>query len=217
MLRLGSELENAFGFNENLDLIQRLANLSAVALENARLFTQARERATELDAQARRLALVNRIATRLARALTPDEIYQIALNEMQEALGAQYGGVVIYDNPEQGYFGGGYPSRRECTAAGSVHISLVDNVSVATLRETQKAGCFCRIRAERSALRGGAQVLVVTRYQSLMIVPLLIGGQGDRLDWAGLYRDAFVQRTAKSNWPKRSPARCRWRWKSPCC
>ncbi|HVO71378.1 MAG TPA: GAF domain-containing protein, partial [Aggregatilineaceae bacterium] len=93
-LHLGSELENAFGFRENLELIQRLANLSAVALENARLFEQVRQRATELDIQASRLAVINRVAARLSQALTPEEIYQIALSELREVLGAQHGSVI---------------------------------------------------------------------------------------------------------------------------
>ncbi|MBN1564363.1 MAG: GAF domain-containing protein, partial [Anaerolineae bacterium] len=97
VLHLGSELGNAFGFEENMELIQRLANLSAVALDNARLFEQAQTRAVQLDAQARRLGLLNRISNQLARALAAEEIYEIALQEMQEALGAAYGGVLIYD------------------------------------------------------------------------------------------------------------------------
>jgi len=37
VLRLGSELENAFGFAEHLDLVGRMANLSAVAINHSRL------------------------------------------------------------------------------------------------------------------------------------------------------------------------------------
>ena len=101
-MRLGSELENAFGFQENLELIQRLSNLSAVALENARLFAQARDRANELDEHAQRLALINRITTRLTESYSPLEIYQIALEELQAQLGAKFGGVVLLENETTG-------------------------------------------------------------------------------------------------------------------
>jgi PAS domain S-box-containing protein len=40
-MHLGSELEQAVGFNEYLPLIKRMANLAAVAMQNARLFNQA--------------------------------------------------------------------------------------------------------------------------------------------------------------------------------
>lgn len=37
VLRLGSELENAFGFRENVELVSRLANLSAISIDHTRL------------------------------------------------------------------------------------------------------------------------------------------------------------------------------------
>jgi PAS domain S-box-containing protein len=40
-MHLGSDLEHAYGFNEYRPLIQRMANLAAVAMQNARLFNQA--------------------------------------------------------------------------------------------------------------------------------------------------------------------------------
>ena len=100
-LRLGSELENAFSYQENLELIQRLANLSAVALDNARLFEQAQDRATALDDQAKRLEALNRMSARLAQTLDSAEIYRIVLEEMQAALELDYGGLMMLE-PENG-------------------------------------------------------------------------------------------------------------------
>jgi len=42
VLRLGSELENAFGFEERQDLVSRMANLSAVSINHARLLSDLR-------------------------------------------------------------------------------------------------------------------------------------------------------------------------------
>src|SRR5258708_3883981 len=40
-LHMGSELTQAFGFEEQLPLVSRMANLTAIAIENARLFEEA--------------------------------------------------------------------------------------------------------------------------------------------------------------------------------
>ncbi|MEP7284202.1 MAG: GAF domain-containing protein [Chloroflexota bacterium] len=43
-LHMGSELANAFGFEDQLPLVARMANLTAIAIENARLFQQSIDR-----------------------------------------------------------------------------------------------------------------------------------------------------------------------------
>ncbi|MBN1681453.1 MAG: GAF domain-containing protein [Anaerolineae bacterium] len=97
-LHLGSELENAFSFQENLELIQRLANLSAVALANAHLYQQVTERATVLDEQAQRLAFVNRVSARMAETLDLSEVYRITLTELQDALYLQSAGLMMIED-----------------------------------------------------------------------------------------------------------------------
>ena len=160
---------------ENLDLIQRLANLSAVALENARLFTQARERASQLDAQARRLALINRIATRLSRALLSEEIHAIALNEMQEALGAQYGGVVMYESDEEGRLVlDSHPTRGGRRT--EVRINLVNNRSIAVLRDTLKPVVSPDMQTD-PRFEAVRKVLASRGTAALLLVPLIIGGK----------------------------------------
>ena len=42
VLRLGSELEDAFGFEENIELVGRMANLSAVSINHSRLLSDLR-------------------------------------------------------------------------------------------------------------------------------------------------------------------------------
>ncbi len=100
VLRLGTELENAFGFEENHELIQRLANLSAVSLENVQLFARAQERAAALDAQAQRMALLNRVALALAQTLDLENIFEIALREAAISLGITDGAALQID-PER--------------------------------------------------------------------------------------------------------------------
>ncbi len=46
-----------------IELAMTAANQAAVAIEKGRLFTEAQRRAVEMDAQARRLAFVNRVSS----------------------------------------------------------------------------------------------------------------------------------------------------------
>ncbi len=173
-MHLGSELENAFGYQESNELIQRLANLSAVAMDNARLFEQARQRATVLDAQAQRLAMINRISTRLVESLDPREIYRIALAELQAALGANYSGLVIFESETTGRLVEG--TRAGDLEKAQVTIDLRENRSIAHVRETHKP-----LAAEDVLNDERFSVVWDTLRQrgtvSLLIVPLVVTDQ----------------------------------------
>ncbi len=173
-LHLGTELAGAPGFAEHLTLIQRLANLSAVALDNARLFDDAQQRAVELDAQARRLGLINRVSTRVSESLDPEEIYQIALNELQAVLGAQYGGVVIYEGDETGLLvldthplGG---------ADQDVRIALRDNPSVEQVRRTQRPLVASDVMSD-PRFAPDRPVLSQRGTRAMMVIPLIVGDE----------------------------------------
>ncbi|MBN2303808.1 MAG: GAF domain-containing protein [Anaerolineae bacterium] len=172
-MRLGSELENAFGFQENSELIQRLANLSAVALENARLFSETRERAAELDAQAQRLSLINRVSSRLAQSLDVQEIYRIALAEMQEVMGAQYGGVLLHDQPDSGLLvldthpeAGGQ--------AGMLRVPLGNNTAMNQMRRNRRTIVSEDIQND-PRLETSREILQARGTRAIMLVPLLAG------------------------------------------
>lgn len=172
-MRLGSELEQAYGFDEHLELIQRLANLSAVALDNARLFSQVQHRAAELDAQARRLTLINRISTRLAQTLDPIEVYRIVVDELQEVVGATFGGMLLFETSKLGRLVyGTHPD----DAANSPHLTipLTDNLSIERVRETHQPLVSTDVM-EDPLFEQAWEVLKLRGTQSLMIVPLVVG------------------------------------------
>src|SRR5690606_7661763 len=75
-----------------------LANQVAVAVENARLFEEAGERAEALQSRSQRLALLNRVSSTLGTSLDQTSILQAALDELTGALGADRGGVVMLDD-----------------------------------------------------------------------------------------------------------------------
>ncbi len=173
VLRLGSELENPFGFQENLELIQRLANLSAVALENARLFQEAQDRAAVLDVQAGRLTLINRVSARLAQTLDPQEIYSIVLSELADILKVQLGGLVLFESDTQGRLVLSYPFDEPTP---DLLLDLTDNRSIEIVRDSHQPLCSPDVLTDPIFERAWPQ-LRERHTVSLMIVPLLIGDQ----------------------------------------
>ncbi len=147
---------------------------AAIAIENARLFEESEQRASELDAQARRLALINLIATRLSQALDPEEIYQIAVTELQEALNASYAGLIIYENADEGVLMlGTHPADAE--QQGKLRISLHDE-AVNYVRRTRKLVISENIETDPK-LATTRHVLRKRGTRSLMIVPLTVSEQ----------------------------------------
>ncbi len=104
-LRLGSPLTHAFGFGENVSLIQRMTNLAAVAIQNARLYQETRERAVQLTA-------LTEVSNRLTASLEPDEVLTLVLDQLERVV--PYDGVALWLRDEddlriaaaRGYDGG---------------------------------------------------------------------------------------------------------------
>lgn len=174
VLHLGTELENAFGFEENRDLIQRLANLSAVSLENVRLFARAQERATALDAQAQRMALLNRVALALAQTLDLENIFEIALRETAISLGIGEGAALHMDAERgQGVVIVEYPR------GDAPPEQVIDLASDAALRRVQEELIPLVVeRTDGGDLYEAAQQWMRRQdVQRSLLVPLVAGGQ----------------------------------------
>ncbi|NDJ74645.1 MAG: GAF domain-containing protein, partial [Chloroflexi bacterium] len=147
---------------------------AAIAIENARLFEEAEQRASELDAQAQRLALINRIATRVAQAFEPREIYEIALNELQDAVGAMYSGLVLFESETTGRLVmGTHPND---AARADTAIVLVDNVSVDLVRETHRPVTSEDVQHD-PRFKPVWKSLEARGTQAIMIVPLIVGDE----------------------------------------
>jgi GAF domain-containing protein len=84
LLSLESDRQNAYG-EEELHLLQRVADIAAVALENTRLFADAEERAAILARQARDLAALNRMARTVSSALDLNRVLGEAMEELARA------------------------------------------------------------------------------------------------------------------------------------
>ncbi|MBZ0303299.1 MAG: GAF domain-containing protein [Anaerolineae bacterium] len=80
---------------DTIETVQAIAHRLATSLENARLF----EEAQAATAQEQR---INQIVTRYQNAATVDDLLQITLTELSEALGAQRGAIRLGFVPEDG-------------------------------------------------------------------------------------------------------------------
>lgn len=156
-----------------LELGETIASQVSVALEKAQLLVETEERASELDAQARRLALINRVSARLAQTLDPQEIYRIVLSELAETLQVQYGGLVLFEDEETGWLAVNYPLEEE---SPGYRLTLKDNLSIERVRETLRPLVSPDVLSD-PLFEQAWDVLRLRGTQSLMIVPLLSGEQ----------------------------------------
>ncbi len=82
-------------------LVLAFANQAAVALSNANLFAETQDRAEQLNRQAERLTLLNRVSVALSHSLDIENIYEVTLRETVEALGIEEA-AAIQITPEDG-------------------------------------------------------------------------------------------------------------------
>ncbi|NJC95031.1 MAG: GAF domain-containing protein [Anaerolineae bacterium] len=86
-----------FYTREHVQVGTTFASQAAVSLENARLFEESLNRATELDERSQRLALLNRFSSALSGLLEEEKILQLGAQELQDALNAPRVSVVTFD------------------------------------------------------------------------------------------------------------------------
>src|SRR5690606_871994 len=121
--------------DDEIEMAMTAANQAAIAIEKARLFTEAQQRAQTLDEQAQRLALVNRVATRLAETLDPQAIYRIVLSELAEALHVPLAGLVLFESETVGRLVLSYPFE---DATPDLLLPLEGNLSIEQVRKTHR-------------------------------------------------------------------------------
>jgi GAF domain-containing protein/anti-sigma regulatory factor (Ser/Thr protein kinase) len=82
--------ETGFFNPERVELLQTYTNIATAALENARLFDEAKRQAQER-------AALNTIATAVSRSLEVDEILNIAIDKLLEVTGRELGYIRLQD------------------------------------------------------------------------------------------------------------------------
>jgi PAS domain S-box-containing protein len=150
------------------------ANQVAVALENARLFEEAADRATELHSRSQRLALLNRVSATLGRSLDQNSILQSTIDQLREALDAPQGSVYLFDYEHAvGTLVIQSPSNPDGSVP-DVEIGLDDNPAIARLLKTKMPLPIKDI--ETDPLAADIRYALVQRsVQSTLLIPLLVG------------------------------------------
>jgi len=165
----------AGAFDEaDITLLSIAANQAANTIHNASLYDAAQRHATELEAQAHRLSLVNRVATRLAQTLELPEIYDIALTELAAILKTSFSGLLLFEDAEMGRLvADTHPS-----LAGKLEVTIPvkDNPSIEVVRRTHKPLVSEDVLND-PAFAPAWDALRARGTRSLIIAPLVVGSE----------------------------------------
>ena len=166
------------------------ANQAAIALENARLFEEAAERASELSRRTRRLTLLNRVSNTLGTALDVNSILQSVVDEMVDALGVQQGGVfMVNDAKTAAKLTTQSPSNPDGSVS-SLSIPLEGNTAVAELDERRVPVAITDVRGSDG--NGIASTLIERDTRSALVLPLVVANKLTGLITIESTEDIFV-------------------------
>jgi PAS domain S-box-containing protein len=154
-----------FGPND-ADLLSLFAGQAAIAIENARLYDEARKRAEEL-------ALLNRVTTATASSLELQDVLEAVSTEMATAFGVEQCGLALLDDTTQQLtIVAEYLAPGRTSALGDV-IPVRGNPSTERVLETGRALAITDARGD--PLLAPVRHLVEKRgTKSLLIVPLTV-------------------------------------------
>jgi PAS domain S-box-containing protein len=165
------------------------ANQAAVALENARLFQlrdqaaqentrlyqETRQRAAELNQQAQRLTLLNRVSNALARTIDLENVLEVTLKELVTALGQDRGSALnVESGAKQARLVIEYP--RAETPPWNTYLSLVNNPLYDDLKKNQRPVAIFDVSND-PLLRGQNEFFTQRDVLSTMVIPMILGGQ----------------------------------------
>jgi len=124
-------------FNEkHAQRLQSFADQAAIAIQNARLFQDAQQQADTLKLQAQQLTLINRVSSHIAHHLDLEEIYRTVLTELEDALGASFSGLILFEDDKVGRLV--LSTHTQPEANQDITIGLESNRSIDHVRATHK-------------------------------------------------------------------------------
>lgn len=158
----------------DVKVAEAYANQVGVALENARLFEEVTESATELARRTQRLSMLNRISATIGRSLDQTSILQTALDELVVAMDAPQGSVVLFDREAQlGELIALHPSNSDGSII-DLTISLVDNPPLDVLRNRREPVAVHHIIGNED-YNNMAGLFEARSVESVMMAPILLG------------------------------------------
>ncbi|MBN1311108.1 MAG: GAF domain-containing protein [Anaerolineae bacterium] len=169
------EKDEAFAYAPaDAQVAASFANQVAVALENARLFEEATEHATELDSRNKRLALLNRISSTIGRSLDQSGILQTTADELGKALDLPQVSVFSFDlDHAVARLNIQYPSNPDGSVA-DLSFPLEDNPAIVYLQEN-KEPLIAEDAIGDPRMAAMARVMSVRKIKSAVLIPLVVG------------------------------------------
>ena len=137
--------EADFYNSEYIQAATAFASQAAVSLENARLYEESTNRATELDQRSQRLALLNRLSSELVASLDIDYIFQLTGQQLRGALNATGVAAIMIDPRKKYVLQIEVPTRGD-----TVPVSLPDLPLFDQLQDTQGIFRPMKLPATRS-------------------------------------------------------------------
>ena len=193
--------------SEEVALLNELAYDLAYGIDNLRT-QRAREQAQaelrdvnaqlqrsnrELRAQTARLSRINHISARLAQTLDLEEIYRIALDELQDFLHVDYAGLALFEGDAAARLV--LDTHSDDQQRTDVTLPLTDNPSIAAIKRTHKPIIAPDV-LHNPLFEPVWDVLRRRGTHSLVVVPLLVGDDviGTLgLDWTQPYTPSAVE------------------------
>ncbi|NTV36713.1 MAG: GAF domain-containing protein, partial [Anaerolineaceae bacterium] len=165
------EKTEANGYSpEDVQIGMTFAGQAAVALDNARLFEESNQRATELDQRSERLALLNRLSGDLAASLDVDYILKLSLQQLLDALKLDRAAGILVDEQNQFVLQTEVPPSLEKLPLVLPELSLLRR-----LRESQGIFYTNDVTTDPEAAPLMPVYLEQRGARSLLIVPLIAG------------------------------------------
>ena len=195
--------EHAFGESDQ-QLLETLAGSLSVALENARLVHETRQRNAEL-------ALINGVQDAIAGELDPQAIYDAVGSKIQEVFDAQVVGISLLDEAT-GLLHDRYAVERgerlqaePWTPSGFTKHVMEGRESLLLVENVRDA-----------AQQYGSEVIEGSEEpKSVLFVPLVVGGQATGVVSLQNIDREHAYPSPTSSCSRRSPAVSAWRWRTP--
>ncbi len=168
------KIEAGYYDQNHEQLVLGFANQAAVALENARLFADARQRTQDLTQQTEQLGLLNRVSTKLAQSLDVENILEIALQETAGALDVSTARAVLFE-PNQLY-GNTIVEFPRGDAPPTERIELSEDPAIDYVRRTLAPLVVEDVLGD-VLLQPLHDRFEVDGIASMTIIPLTVGGQ----------------------------------------
>ncbi len=155
--------------NEDIELFQTLANQLAVAVENARLFGDLRERTTRLDA-------ANILASKLLTVSSLNELTDLTVQDIATLMKVEQAGIVLFsDELNVGQVVAQYKSDGQPPALGA-QFSLINDPLVKWLRTNKRPLAVSDITTE-PLLEPQLTLLQPQGIRSILLIPLFVREQ----------------------------------------